>query len=65
MKDLVAGVGSWFPAASSALKLAVWGPSVRPVKIFGLEQSAKGSASIRHWTLAVSPAGSPLKVKVA
>ena len=28
-------------------------------------QSAKGSESIRHWTLAVSEAGSPAKVKVA
>ena len=65
VKVLVAGVGSWFPAASSALNSAVWGPSVRPVKVFGLAQSVKGSESIWHWILAVSPAGSPLKVKVA
>ena len=55
VKDLVAGVGSWFPAASSALKVAVWGPSERPVKVFGEVQSVKGSVSIRHWILAVSP----------
>ena len=65
VKVRVAGVGSWFPAASWARKAAVWGPSVRPVKVFGLEQSAKGWVSIRHWILAVSPAGVPAKVKVA
>ena len=65
VKERVAGVASWFPAASSALKVAVWGPSDRPVKVFGDVQSAKGSESILHWTLAVSEAGVPLKVKVA
>ena len=65
VKVLVAGVASWFPAASSALKVAVWGPSERPVKVLGDEQSAKGSESIRHWIFAVSEAGVPEKVKVA
>ena len=65
VKVRVVGVASWFPAASSALKVAVWGPSERPVKDFGEVQSAKGSESILHWTLAVSEAGSPAKVKVA
>ena len=65
VKDLVAGVGSWFPAASSALKVAVWGPSERPVKVFGEVQSVKGSVSIRHWILAVSPGLAELNRKVA
>ena len=65
VKDLVAGVGSWFPAASSALKVAVWGPSERPVKDFGEVQSVKGSVSIRHWILAVSPGLAELNRKVA
>ena len=43
----------------------MWAPSVRPVKVFGEVQSAKGWESIRHWIFAVSEAGSPLKVKVA
>ena len=43
VKVRVAGVGSWFPAASSALNSAVWEPSERPVKVFGEVQSAKGS----------------------
>ena len=61
----MAGVGSWFPAASSALNSAVWEPSERPVKVFGDVQSAKAPESIRHWILAVSAAGLPAKVKVA
>ena len=65
VKVLVADVASWFPTASSALKVAVWEPSERSEKVFGLAQSANASASILHWTLAVSPAGVPLTVKVA
>jgi hypothetical protein len=61
----VAGVWSWLPAASSARKVAVWGPSVRAVKVFGEVQSTKEPESIRHWILAVSPAGLPANVNAA
>ena len=48
VKVLVAGLGSWFPAASSARNEAVWMPSARAEKVFGLVQSAKGPESSLH-----------------
>lgn len=40
VKVPVAGLGSWLSTAPSALKAAVWGPSLRPVKVLREVQSA-------------------------
>ena len=57
--------GAQLPAASSARKVSVWGPSASPEKRAGLVQPPKDPESSMHITLATSKAGVPMKANVA
>jgi hypothetical protein len=48
-----AGVGSTFPAGSTARTVPVWLPAVRPVLATGETQAAKAEPSSAHWKTAV------------
>ena len=61
--DQLDGVGSVLPAVSVERTSAVWRPSVRPVKVFGLVQALHAPASMRHSN--VDPGSEETNVKVA